>query len=295
MFKNAVIYRLAPHLGVTVAQAEEALGRAQFSPCGPTQEHSCGWTPARGVKHGAFVETQGQHWVMRYKSESKSIPADVLGKRVDAKAAGIEHMTGRKPGKKERRELKAEARLDLLPHAFPREAETLVWLDIVAGILVIDAASQSRADDVVSLLVETMPGFSLSFVQTQTSPQAAMAHWLLSQEPPVGFSIDRECELQSNDESKARVRYARHPLDIAEVQGHIKAGKLPTLLALTWEDRVSFVLTAGLHLRSIEFLDVAVQDYDGGTEFDTNAAIATGEMSELIADVLAALGGEVRP
>lgn len=260
MFKNAIIYRLAPHLGVTAAQAEEALGRAQFSPCGPTQEHSCGWTPARGVKYGALLETQGHHWVLRYKSETKSIPADVLRRRTDALAAGVEAETGRKPGKKERKELKEQARLDLLPHAFPREAETLVWLDVVAGLLVIDAASQSRADDIVTLLVETLPGFSLSLVQTQTSPQAAMAHWLQEQEPPAGFSIDRECELQSCDDSKARVRYARHPLDIAEVQGHIKAGKLPTLLALTWGDRVSFVLTAGLQLRGIDFLDVAVQD-----------------------------------
>jgi recombination associated protein RdgC len=52
------------------------------------------------------------------------------------------------------------------------------------------------------LLVELLPGFAVALLDTQTSPQAAMAHWLKEQEPPAGFSVDRECELKSADEAK---------------------------------------------------------------------------------------------
>ena len=120
-----------------------------------------------------------------------------------------------------------------------------------------------------------------------------MSHWLKEQEPPVGFTVDRECELKSADEEKAVVRYARHPLDIEEVQAHIAAGKLPTKLALTWDDRVSFMLTEGLQLKKVSFLDTVFEDKaadDGG--FDTDVAIATGELSKLIPDLIEALGGE---
>ena len=89
------------------------------------------------------------------------------------------------------------------------------------------------------------------------------------------------------------VRYARHPLDIEEVQAHIAAGKLPTKLALTWDDRVSFMLTEGLQLKKVSFLDTVFEDKaadDGG--FDTDVAIATGELSKLIPDLIEALGGE---
>ncbi len=90
------------------------------------------------------------------------------------------------------------------------------------------------------------------------------------------------------------VRYARHPLDIEEVQAHIDAGKLPTRLALTWDDRVSFVLTSELQLRKVQFLDTVFEGTkadDGG--FDVDVAIATGELVKLIPDVIEALGGEV--
>ena len=107
--------------------------------------------------------------------------------------------------------------------------------------------------------------------------------------------MDRECELKSADEAKAVVRYARHPLDIDEVRAHIEAGKLPTKLALTWDDRVSFVLTEGLQLKKVAFLDTVFEGQtqdDGG--FDADVAIATGELSQLIPDLIAALGGEGR-
>ncbi len=122
-----------------------------------------------------------------------------------------------------------------------------------------------------------------------------MAHWLKEQEPPEGFTVDRECELKACDESKAVVKYGHHPLDIAEVQAHIDAGKLPTKLALTWDDRVSFVLTEGLQLKKLAFLDAVFDDQDSDHDdkgFDTDVAIATGELSNLIPDLIEALGGE---
>lgn len=169
-------------------------------------------------------------------------------------------------------------------------------LDRPAGpSLVLDTSAQGRADEVVTLLVAGLPGFALALLDTQTSPQAAMAHWLITQEPPAGFSIDRACELKAADESKAIVRYARHPLDIDQIREHVQHGKMPTRLAMTWDDRVSFELTDGLQLKKICLLDAVMdgqsQD-DGG--FDTDVTIATGELSRLIPDLIEALGGEGR-
>ena len=226
--------------------------------------------------------------------EAKVLPGNALNRKVKEKAERIEQETGRKIGKKERKELKEEARLDLLPMALTNQAAMWVWIDRASRTLALDSSSQSRVDEVVSLLVEALPGLSVSLIGTQTSPQAAMAHWLSAQEPPAGFSIDRECELKSADEAKAVVRYARHPLNIEEVQQHIKQGKLPTKLALTWDDRVSFVLTDGLQVRKLSFLDTVFEGTkaDDG-KFDTDVAIATGELIKLIPELIGALGGDV--
>lgn len=295
MFKNMIVYRIAPQWQVELTQLEEALARTPFQECGATQEKSSGWVPPRGEAHGLLAESVGGQWVLRFMTEAKMLPGTVLARKVKEKAARIEQQTGRKPGKKETRELKEEARLDLLPMAFTKQGSTWVWIDPQAHLLVLDTGSQGRADEIAGLLVEQLPGLALALLDTQTSPQAAMALWLSEQEPPAGFAVDRECELKSPDETKAVVRYARHPLDIDEVRGHIQAGKLPTKLAMTWDGRVGFVLTEGLQLKKIAFLDTVFegQSQDEGG-FDADVAIATGELGKLIPDLIEALGGEGR-
>jgi recombination associated protein RdgC len=142
-------------------------------------------------------------------------------------------------------------------------------------------------------------GFKVALVQTALAPASAMAVWLAEKEAPAGFSIDRECELKQPDTEKATVRYARHTLDIDEVGEHVRQGKLPTQLALTWAGRVSFVLTEALTLKKIKLLDVvlegsgadagASQKDEGG--FDADVALFTGELKLLIPALIEALGG----
>jgi recombination associated protein RdgC len=129
------------------------------------------------------------------------------------------------------------------------------------------------------------------------SASASMAHWLGSREAPHSFTVDRDCELKMPDEQKSTVRYSRHTLEIDEVAQHITAGKVPTQLAMTWNDRVSFVLTESAQIRKLKLLDVVMdgvekpgKDDDG---FDADAAILTGELSALLPDLLEALGGEL--
>lgn len=297
MFKNMIIYRIAEAWQPDWETLEAALAKQVFEECGATQEQSAGWVPPRGEAHGAMVEVVSGQWMMRFMTESKMLPASVLARKLKEKVDHIEKAEGRKPGKKEAQDLKDEIKLDLLPMAFTKQGGMWVWIDPQARLLVLDTGSQSRADEVVTALVEASPGFAVALLDTQTSPQAAMAHWLHSQEAPAGFSIDRECELKSADEAKAVVRYARHPLDIDEIRAHIDAGKMPTKLAITWDDRVSLVLTEGLQLKKVALLDVVLEGQSASGDdagFDADVAIATAEFSRLIPDLLEALGGEGR-
>lgn len=298
MFKHLIIYRIASSWQADLAAVEEALARTPFTPCGPTQERSAGWVPPRGEEEGLFAESIGGQWILRFMSEAKMLPASVLNRKVQEKADATERETGRKPGKKEKQEFKDEAKLDLLPMAFTKQGGMWIWIDAAARLLVLDTGSQARADGVVTLLVDALPGFAVALLDTQTAPQAAMAHWLTTARDvdlALNFTIDRECELKSTDEAKSVVRYGRHPLDIDEVKAHIEAGKLPTKLALTWDDRVSLLLTENLQIKKLTFLDAVFDGQakdDGG--FDADVAIATGELCKLIPDLIKALGGEGR-
>lgn len=295
MFKNVIMYRVGPGWSASIAQMEEGLDGARFVPCGASQEKSIGWVEPRGEAHGPLVEAVGGQLILKLMIETRALPSSVVNRKAEERVAQIEATTGRKPGKKETREIKDDIKLELLPMAFSKESSVSVWLDPQARLLVIDAGSQARADEVVTMLVKSLSGLAVALIDTKVSPTAAMSEWLITQEPPAGFTVDRECELKAADESKAVVRYTRHPLDTDEVKQYVESGKLPTRLALTWDSRVSFVLTEGLQLKKLAFLDVVFEGTSTGKDdgFDADTAIATGELRKLLPDLLEALGGEV--
>ncbi len=293
-----MVYRLMTPWAMSQAKLEEALQSAHFVECGASQEKSVGWVEPRGEAHGACVEVVAGQWILKWMIEVKSVPGSVVKRKVQEQVARIEEDTGRKPGKKEIRSLSDDVRQSLLPMAFTKQSSVTVWIDLQAQRLVVDAASAAKADEVLTSLIKAVDGLALALVDTQTAPATAMAHWLGTQEAPQGFSVDRECELRAADESKAVVRYTRHALDTEEVSQHIANGKVPTRLALTWNDRVSFVLTDALQLKKVAFLDVVADESPASAadrdqdHFDADVAIATGELRRVLPALLEALGGE---
>jgi len=306
MFKAASFFRIATDFVLPPLDAlEEALQSAQFMPCGATQPESSGWMPPRGNKSTVMVESVGAQLILRLSVERRAVPASAIKADVEQRVEKYKQETGReRVSSKIKKEFKEEAVLALLPRAFTKRSSTTVWIDPVHQFLVVDSGSLSGADKVVTHLIDALaaipgsrPGLMAKPVQTTQAAGPAMAHWLASREAPVGFTVDRDCELKMPDDQKSTVRYSRHTLEIDEVAEHIASGKVPTQLAMTWNERVSFVLTDMAQVKKIKLLDVVLdgvqengKDDDG---FDTDAAIVTGELSNLIPDLLEALGGEL--
>ncbi|MBK7000732.1 MAG: recombination-associated protein RdgC [Rhodoferax sp.] len=298
MFKNLMMFRVSGW-PTELALLEEALASAQYVECSASQEKSIGWVPPRGHAHGALVEVVAGQWLLKLMMEVKVVPASVIKRKVQERMDQIEASTGRKPGKREKSDISDEVRLSLLPMAFSKQSSTQIWVDPSRGLLLTDAGSESRADELMTCLIKAISGLAARPINTKTAPSTAMSLWLSTKESPPGFSVDQECELKAADDSGATVRYTRHSLDTDEVSQHIAMGKVPTRLALTWAERVSFVLTDTMQLKKIAFLEsvfegAASSPSDGkDDDFDADVAIATGELSKLIPDLIEALGGEV--
>lgn len=294
MFKNALVYRIAQWEQPELAALDEKLAAYRFTECGASQAESVGFVEPRGEKHGPMVELVGGQMMLRLVIETKAVPSSAVKNRLESELDKIEADTGRRPKGKRAKEMKEQIVHELLPRAFSKRSSTNIWIDAKSQLLIIDAASTKKADRIATLLVEVLGGgIVLRLLQTESSPSTAMSQWLKSKEAPAGFSVDRECELKQPDSEKSLVRYARHNLDIDEVGQHIEQGKIPTQLAMTWDNRVSFVLTEAMTLKKIKLLDVVLEGpaaQDAG--FDTDVAIATGELRQLIPDLINALDGE---
>ncbi|MFM8865275.1 MAG: recombination-associated protein RdgC [Limnohabitans sp.] len=299
MFKNVMVYRIGEGWNPSLSDVENALQGQRFVACGATQDKSVGWAEPRGLEHGPLVESVGGQWIAKLVIESKAVPGSVVRRKLDEQVAEIEAATGRKPGKKEKRHLQDEILLSLLPQAFARQSSVLVWLDLQARRLVLNAGSQGKADEGVSALLKALPGLHIALLQTATTPQAAMTEWLLAPAPedwPGELAVERECTLKAMGEDAASIRYVRHHLNNDDVRKHVSEGKLPTQLALSWDGRVAFVLTDTLQLKKVQFLD-GVLDASGSDQeedrFDADVALATGLLAPLLEQLVTALGGEL--
>lgn len=304
MFKSASYYRIEPSFVLPPLDAlEEALQSARFLPCGATQTDSSGWAPPRGKKSTLLAETVGGQLILKLCTERRTLPASAVKAALEERIEQYQLETGNeRVGAKLKRQFKEEIVFELLPRAFAKRSTTLLWLDPANRFLVVDSGSLSGADRIVTALVEALskvggPPFAVKPVRTNSSAAASMSHWLSTREAPVGFTVDRDCELKTADDQKSTVRYSRHTLEIDEVPQHIAAGKVPTQLAMTWNDRVSFVLSESAQLRRLKLLDVVMDGVqEGGRDddgFDTDVAILTGELTGLLPDLLEALGGEM--
>jgi len=293
MFKNATIYKVS-NLPITSVYLEREFAKSIHLPCSPSQERSEGWVPPRGDEHGALIESINGELIASYVIETKAVPGDAIRKRADEKAAEIERTTGRKPGKKAMRDLRDDVKAELLPHAFPKRKEALVWIDSESGRLVIDTASPGVADAVVTSLVRAMPGdFRVAPLQTDKSPQVFMTNWLVGESSPPGdLYLNRACELLGSGDEPVRIKFSCHDLDTTEVRQHVKRGALPVSLALSNGD-VDFTLTHQLQLRKIvlagDLNDASVEPADS---FDADVALATSELRFLIDVLVDAMGWE---
>ena len=271
----------------------------RFRDCGATQEKSVGWSEPRGEKHGMLVESVGGQLIMRLTMESKVLPSSVVKRRADEKIEKIEEATGRKISRMEKKDIREETLLDLLPKAFTRISNTFVWIDPGKRLLMIDASGQTKADEVVAVLLRSLDGLVITPIQTNAAPATQMTAWLMSHEAPGRFDVDRECELKATDDSQAVVRYSKHMLNNEEVRKHLQNNKMPTRLALIWNGRVSFVLNDEAQIKKIKFLDgvfdVTEAQDKADDRFDADVAIVTVELGKLIPEMIDALGGEMAP
>ncbi|QKS31098.1 MAG: Recombination-associated protein RdgC [Accumulibacter sp.] len=293
-FKNLQLYRLPQGWAVEAESFEQQLARLPLQGCGTTDPRSLGWVAPRDG--GSLVHAVNQQWLIALGVEEKLLPASIVKRLAGERAKEIEEVDGRRIGRRELRELQEQMTLELLPRAFVRRRTTFGWIDRGNGWLVIDAASPARAEEVLEHLRRSLDSLPAKVVKPLQSPSAAMTGWVAAGEAPAGFTLDQDLELRSAE--KASVRYANHSLEGEEIRQHIADGKVVTRLAMTWNDRISFVLNDLLQIKRLAFLDILKEQSesqadDADERFDIDFTLMTGEAAQLLADLLTALGGEV--
>ncbi len=299
-FKNLQIYRLSDEWHWDNASIAEKLAQGSFRSCGTMDMQSRGWIPPRG-NDGELLVSINRQWLFALGIEQKLLPGSVIRQYTQARIDELETQQGYKVGRSQARDLREQITAELLPRAFVNRRIVYVWVDPINRWLVVDAASPVKAEEVLEHLKLSLGDLPLKLLRTKLAPGTAMTGWLAENQAPGAFMIDRDCELRASGEEKAVVRYVRHPLDDKdignEISRHISIGKAVTRLALTWRDKISFVLTEQLQVKRVAFLDIlkeqAEQQADNGDDlFEADFALMSGELAPMLSELVAALDGE---
>jgi recombination associated protein RdgC len=293
-FKNLTVYRLPTDWSCSAAALEEALGRRPLQPCSPLEMRSMGWVAPATTDR--LLHTLGEQHLLALGVEQKLLPASIVRQEAERRARAQADKQGFAVGRRQLRALKMQVLEELRARALSRRRVTRAWIDPRGGWLVVDCASDRRAEELVETLRDTLGSLAVQKVDTERSPSACMAAWLLESAAAGAFAIEQDLELQSGEPARSVVRYRRHPLDGKDVRAHITGGKRPTQLGLTWNGRVSFVLTEKLQIKRVEFLEVAPeqgdeQEIDKAEQFDLDFAVMAGELAQLLAELIRELDG----
>lgn len=294
-FKNLRIFRLSSNWVCNAQSLESALEKQAFNPDGGSSHdmQRAGWVPASA--DAGLVYAQDGQYLICLRTEKKLLPASVINHFSAQKAQEIEEQQGYKPGRKQMKEIKERVTDELLPRAFSTYQDTRVWIDSKNHWLIVDAGSSAKSDEVLGMIAKVIDPFPVKPLYVNQSPSSVMTGWLLDESAPDSFCIDQDSELSSTSESGAKVRYVRQSLRSDDAQKHVKEGKQCTRLAMTWNDRVSFVLTDALEIKRVTPLDVIQSEStaeNAQDQFSTDLALMTGELNGLLNALTDALGGE---
>lgn len=290
-FKNIQIYRLADE-ATAFDQLGEYLARQTLQSCLGLDIQTKGWIPP-GLEETDLVYRHGQQILIAFGIEKKLLPASVVNQLTKERAQEMEGRLGYTPDRKQMKEIKEAAYRELLSRAFSVRQRTHVWIDLLDGWFVVESANVTRADTVVEAFIKST-GIGLKRIQTEIAPISAMTTWLLDENPPVIFSVDRDSIFRSREDKKVSVSYVQQSPDPQEITRHVRTGKEVIKLALTWRDKISFSLDESLQLKRLTLLDIDEESAETAAEqFDSDFFMMTSELRQLLPELMEVLGGIV--
>jgi recombination associated protein RdgC len=300
-FRNLTLFRFSPTVAADLQRLDEALGNFKLRRVGPLELFTRGFVPpvSSDGDSGSLTLNENGCCLATLGGEDKLLPPAVVTDALRRKVQKIADGEGRKVGGRERKRIREDLLMELLPRAFVRSTRISAYADL-DGWLVIDTASRKPAETVLTCWREALGSFPAVPLAPQEPARLLLTAWLSTGKLPTGFSLGDECELRDPaTASGAVIRARRQDMDAEEIKEHLRNGKQVFKLGLTFDDRLSFVLGEDLVVHKLRFMDAVLdqlpdQVQDAQKEATATLFLMTAELDRLL-DRLAVIFDLPRP
>jgi recombination associated protein RdgC len=289
MFKNAIPFRLtgavdlyALHASLSVLQAREP-GVQEFT--------TTGFVAPDKNRPDELFRRIGQAYFIKLKTVDRVLPSAVINDAVAKKVAEIEDREARKVSKKERTTLKDETIFELLPKAFTKSSFTEAFIDTGANLIVVNAASYKKAEDVVSMLRKALGTLPARPINPVDNPRVSMSLWTLDPDStPDKFKHGGKYALVAPDETAKKSRFSEYaPNEITEVLGN---GSQVVSMAMEWDESLRFVFESDFRLKGIKDIQTAEIQEENEDPFEVDCIITHDLITRVFGELIKAFGGE---
>jgi len=285
--KAAIVYKAEIPTDTTILHNH--LAEKEFQPPMPMELVSRGFVPVDETEHGCLLAVAFPGGLaFRLRIDEKILPASVVNAEVAKAIEIIRHNEGRKPGKKERYEIKDAVLAALAQRALVRTTASITcYYHTESGYLIIPTTSKKIADACTSMLIR-----AVGSVKTETIHVSDVKHGLttrlkqyLDDEDCGAFGSFQPCdEAALADTMKRKIsvkmnylHMAREGLTVALTQGFNV-----TSMGFYWNG-VDFRLTEEFRLRGIEHpSDPGAEDVTWASE----AAIQTKAVADIVNELV---------
>ena len=262
------------------------------------------------LSHGDyFDDLDGSGFMLMIQFAKRQLPVRVIRIEADKLAARVFEQTGRKPGRKEYRELMEDATATLLPKSHINYSKVAVIVRKEA-IYVFNTAT-NNLDVITSFLKQFFQGYGVDFglespmIGATSMPLSSyMTSKAIEQadseyEGDSVISATDFAVMKAQDESKGSVRVANHNLAAEDVQKTIRLGfAIGEMGVYDSKNLISYRLSNEFRFRQVEVSDDIALDYfenqsdeDAAIDNHATAWFVNTQFSALLETLLADING----
>lgn len=260
LFKQAQLFTLTTPFPKKESSILPKLEPMLFKECPPSFSSSFGWIATTKQENAPLVYSLDSCLLFQIQFEEKVLPSGVIRKELENKINELQTKESRKIYAKEKKDLRDEVTMTLLPRAFTQLSQVYACIDTKNNWVILNTLQTEKTKSILSLFKKCFDA-EITPLKLKKIPYI-LTQWLKNNDVPENIDILDDCLLQDPNNTKRRIRGQSQDLFSTPIQSLIDSGLEAQELQLSWQNSLRFTITEQLHFKNFRYEDQVAEEAD---------------------------------